>query len=131
MKIVYDLYPARAVVIPSSTEISNFSGISFNDARYLQNARKVGPIRIVITDEVIMIAADSHNGPMLIFQEKYDKSSLVLNKKATKSSERESRLKTVSGKSVIFGKDDDCGCGSKLRAWNPYRTMYSIKDPTE
>lgn len=127
MKILYDLFPGQAVVTPSGTEISNFSSISFNDARYLQNARKVGPVRIVVTDEVIMIAADSNSGPMLIFQEKYDKSTLVL----AKGKIRESRLKTVTGKSIILSKDDDCGCGSKLRGWNPYRTMHSIKDPTE
>ena len=37
---------------------------------------------------------------------------------------------TVSGKRFAFKKDTNCGCGSRLRSWNPYKTLSSIKDPT-
>jgi hypothetical protein len=127
VRIIYDSFPARAVVIPSHAEFTGFETISLNSARFITNARLVSAVRIIITDDKILIGADSHSGPMLIFQEKYDKSTLVL----AKGKVKESRLKTPTGKSVIFGRDDDCGCGSKLRAWNPYNTMYSTKDPTE
>jgi len=127
VRIIYDSFPARAVVLPDGTEVESFELLSLNSARMLKNARLVSSVRVIITDDRILIGADSNAGPMLIFQEKYDKSTLVL----AKGKVKECRLKTLTGKSVIFGRDDDCGCGSKLRAWNPYNTMYSTKDPTE
>jgi len=42
----------------------------------------------------------------------------------------DSQLLTESGKGLAFRRQDNCGCGSRLRAWNPYKTLNSIKDPT-
>jgi hypothetical protein len=35
-----------------------------------------------------------------------------------------------TGKTLAFKKDTNCGCGSSLRGWNPYRTLSSMKDPS-
>ena len=87
----------------------------------------VTAVRAVIADNVLMIAADSDQGPMLIFREKIDSESLVLEKGPQKIA----RLRTLSGKVVFLEKDANCGCGSRLRGWNPYKTMYASGDPTE
>lgn len=126
MKIVTDIFPAKTVVIAPDHGLT--------DAEYraltIQNtaaatARRIDAVRVVVTDEIVMIAADTHGGPMLIFREKYVPQNSVIIKRSETS-----RLITESGKIVLFTKDDDCGCGSKLRAWNPYRTVYSAKDPS-
>ena len=128
MKIVYDVYPAKALVAPQRREIDTYEFATMNLTTEIKDSRRVNDVRVVITDEVVMIAADSSSGPMLIFQERYNPESLVLDKDKRSLS----RIQTVSGKSIVFSKDEaSCGCGGKLRAWNPYRTVYSSKDPTE
>lgn len=118
MRVIYDLFPARVRVIPSERitrdELSTATVIT-----RVPNSRMVDAVRIVLTDDTIMIAADSSQGPMLIFREKYTKENLDLQKKHGGVS----RLMTDSGKMLVFEKDSNCGCGSRLRGWNPYRTL--------
>jgi hypothetical protein len=127
MKIVFDMFPARVLVIPEQESNADLNHEDLAFTTPVPNSRKVEAVRIVLTEQTIMIAGDSSNGPILIFQEKYDPSSLVLNKNRSKPG----RLVTHNGKIIVFQKDENCGCGSKLRAWNPYRTVYSTKDPIE
>jgi hypothetical protein len=127
MQIVFDLFPARVFVAPQSDELD---ALTYEELTVLSSAphsRRVDAVRVVITEATVMIAADSPSGPMLIFQEKYDPASLQTQKNRAKPS----RLRTLSGKVIVFEKDENCGCGSRLRSWNPYRTVYSTKDPIE
>lgn len=125
MKIVHDLFPAKVRV---SAEYRFADDIDSTPILEKKATRVVDAVRVVLLDNVVMIAADSHNGPMLIFREKYDPTTLLILKN---SKEAESRVVTESGKLILFKKDENCGCGSKLRAWNPYGTVNSVKDPTE
>ena len=128
MKIVIDVFPAKTVMIPPDHGLSDEEyhalAMSGSQGVSITGSRRIDAVRVVVTDEIVMVAADSHQGPMLIFREKYILSSAVIKKR-----NEQSRLMTVSGKILLFTKDDDCGCGSKLRAWNPYNTVYSTKDP--
>ena len=127
MRVTFDLFPAKVLVIPPSEELD---ALVYEDIAFLStvaNGRRVEAVRIVFTEATVMIAGDSPQGPVLIFQEKYDPTSLILNKNRSKPM----RVRTLNGKVLVFTKDDNCGCGSKLRAWNPYRTVYSTKDPIE
>ena len=127
MKIITDIFPAKTVVLPAEHGLTEeqYQALTILTARNASpHARRVDAVRIVVSDDLVMVAADSHGGPMLIFREKYiPERSTILKRNQT------SRITTVSGKILIFTKDDDCGCGSKLRAWNPYRTVDSSKDP--
>jgi len=126
VNVIFDLFPARAIVCPDATVLSTeFKGtFSWPDAVHVQHSRRVEAVRVVLTNDTVMIAADSNSGPMLIFRERYDPATLEKTKKwAT--------LTTVTGKFLAVEKDENCGCGSRLRTWNPSRTMNSIKDPTE
>jgi hypothetical protein len=126
MKIIYDLFPAQALVTaPNLVTRDAYAELQVTDAQHFEHSRRVEPVRVVITDDTIMIAADGANGPMLIFREKYLQDTLLLDKKGT------SRLITVHGKALAIRKDSGCGCGSMLRAWNPYKTLHSTKDPTK
>ena len=127
MHIVFDMFPARVLVIPEQDSNATLSQEDLGYTTPVPNSRKVEAVRVVLTEATVMIAGDSSNGPVLIFQEKYDPSTLVLNKNRSKPG----RLTTVNGKIIVFQKDENCGCGSKLRSWNPYRTVYSTKDPIE
>lgn len=128
MKVVYDVYPAKALVTPPRKETDTYELATMTLHTEVQHSRRVNDVRVVITDEVVMIAADSSSGPVLIFQERYNPENLILDK----DKRNISRVQTVTGKSIAFSKDEaSCGCGGKLRAWNPYRTVYSKNDPTE
>jgi hypothetical protein len=125
MKVVYDVYPAKALVTPQKREFDSYEFSTMTLTTEIRDSRLVNDVRVVITEHTVLIAADSSNGPMLIFREKYLPDTLLLDKKGT------TRLITVNGKALAFRKDSGCGCGSMLRAWNPYKTLHSMKDPTQ
>lgn len=78
--------------------------------------------RVVITDEVIVVAKDSPQGPQIVFREAYETYIPAEDPK------KDSWVVTKSGKMLAFKKDTGCGCGSRLRGWNPYKTLTSTKD---
>jgi len=124
MKIVYDNFPLRSRVCPAGT-VESDQYETFQVYERIPRSRMVTAVRAVITSDTIMIASDSDQGPMLIFREKYDPESLILSRDAKKTA----RLRTLTGKVIVLEKDANCGCGSRLRSWNPYRTMYATGDP--
>jgi hypothetical protein len=78
--------------------------------------------RVIVTDEQVIVAKDGHDGPQIVFQEKYE--TFIPSEKSI----QDSFVVTSSGKMLAFKKDTGCGCGSRLRGWNPYKTLNSIKD---
>jgi hypothetical protein len=117
MSKTLDIFPAYAVVLPANT-ITNLYDI----AALLpmpKGAARVETVRIVVIEGRIMIVQDSPEGPTLIFQEKY----LELKKEG-----KYHLMRTESGKALLFGKDANCGCGSRLRTWNPFNIVQSTKD---
>lgn len=109
MKIVADVFPAAVAIAPSGAEIDfdNFGPRGGGP----QGTRRLDRCRIVLVNDRIMIAVDSPEGPTLVFQEKY-----VLHQKK----EKLHIVETLDGKVMVFRKDDNCGCGSRLRSWQPY-----------
>lgn len=128
MKIIYDLYPAKVLVTPPYRANDSYDQATMTFTTEVKDSRRVDSVRIVITEETVMIAGDSSSGPVLIFQERYNPENIILDK----NKKNPSRLTTVNNKTLVFAKDEaSCGCGSMLRSWNPYNTVYSSKDPTE
>lgn len=78
--------------------------------------------RVIVTDEMVIVAKDSPEGPQIVFREAYE--TFIPSEKAAE----DSWVVTKTGKMLAFKKDTGCGCGSRLRGWNPYRTLNSIKD---
>lgn len=115
MRIIRDVFPAHLAVVPAG-EIADVYDLKSSPAT--KGSHYVATTRVVVTDEAVIVAQDSPNGAQIIFQEKYE----VFLKGD------ENRVVTKSGKMLAFSKDTNCGCGSRLRSWNPYRTLNSIKD---
>ena len=109
MKTQVDIFPARvAIAPPDSLEDEN----SLLPTSPLKNGvRKVDRCRVTVLNGKIFIAVDSPEGPKLVFRE-----SLV----STFEEDRIYRVKTETGKVIAFQKDQNCGCGSRLRSWSPY-----------
>ena len=119
MKIDYDVFPAHASVASASYVGVLQAHPPTDGTAYLQTSRVI--IFSVEDSQVILIAQDTPEGAQVVFQEKIAEFDL---------SEVQYFGTTVSGKRFAFKKDTNCGCGSRLRSWNPYKTLSSIKDPT-
>lgn len=126
MKVLHDVFPARVRVVPADA-VPAAEELGALTVFWREAGRMVDRVRVVVTEKTVMVAADSSSGPVLIFQERYRPESVAW----SRSRKDTHRLVTESGKLLLVAHDASCGCGSKLRAWNPYRTVYSTKDPVE
>jgi hypothetical protein len=121
MQIKQDIFPAHLQVAQAglfSSPQDMRSTPPMDETYYLSKTR------IVVTDKQIIVAHDSNTGPVIVFREEY-----VQHNKSNVATE-DSYVVTVTGKMLVFSKDVNCGCGSRLRGWNPYKHLYSTKDPT-
>lgn len=127
MRVLHDLFPAFITVVPPNV-VDDFKSVAVTSSNLPTGARYLERVRIVVTSDsksnIVMVAADHHTGPRLIFSERL----ADLNWSGNKTDD--SQLITESGKIIAFKYQKGCNCGSRLRSWSPYRTMDSIKDPT-
>jgi hypothetical protein len=115
MKVLKDIFPAHIAVVPAGFLDDIYD---LKSAPATKGAYYLATTRVIVTDEIIVVAQDSPEGAKIVFQEKYE---VFL-------TEGEFRVVTVSGKMLAFKKDTNCGCGSRLRSWNAYKTIQSMKD---
>lgn len=121
MQILHDIFPAHLTVAQAGAYDDIHAVHShppMDDSYYLSKTR------VVVTDKQIIVAHDGAQGPVIVFREEYaqfDKSNVK---------NEDSYVTTVTGKMLVYKKDENCGCGSRLRSWNPYKHLYSTKDPT-
>ncbi len=127
MRVLHDLFPAFITVFPPNV-VDDFKTVKVSSSSNVSGARYLERVRVVIMSDdkgnIVMVAADHHTGPRLIFSERL----ADLNWSGNKTDD--SQLITMSGKIIAFKYQKGCNCGSRLRSWSPYRTMDSIKDPT-
>lgn len=116
MRILFDLFPAVLVAAtPGLVEdLDDLKVVPPTEETFM-----VDKCRIVVDEDIIIVAVDSPEGARVIFQEEY--SVFVKNRPG------ESKIITKSGKMLAFKRDNDCGCGSRLRSWNPARTIKTLK----
>lgn len=84
-----------------------------------QGTRKVDRTRVAVVRDLVLIARDSPEGPQLVFREKVVEQF---------HRDKYSYIRTDSGKILVLTKDDNCGCGSRLRSWNPYGNIVSSSE---
>lgn len=121
MKVKVDLFPSHFSVTPSGV----YKNVSELTAQPVVRSKKVfyvSKTRVVLWSkdgtDFITVASDSPEGPQVVFQQKYVEMT---------ENDGVYRLLTIEGKMIAFEKDSNCGCGSRLRSWNPYKTLQSIK----
>jgi len=129
MRVRHDLFPANITVVPPNvTDDFRSVLVSSSCSKIHTGARYLEKVRLVVLEDdessVLLVAADHHTGPRLIFSERLQD----LNWSGNKSDD--SQAITRSGKIIAFKYVKGCNCGSRLRSWSPYQTMDSIKDPT-
>lgn len=116
-----DLFPAIVLFAPPDS-VDPIIDLTISSPRP-QGTRRVDRSRVAIFDGKIFVAQDSPEGPKLVFREKiafYTPSE----------DGKTHHVLTESGKILAFAKDNDCGCGSRLRSWSPFGAhLDSSKDP--
>lgn len=120
MANVVDIFPAIVRIAPpgSLEDYTTFSTTGDSP----EGTRRLDRCRALVARGNLLIAVDSPEGPQLIFRELTE--SISGDRKLT-------QVLTSSGKIVAISKDNNCGCGSRLRAWNPYGAFItSSEDPT-
>ena len=118
-KILMDRFPCNLVAVaPGFTE----DVTTLSSEPPTKNSNYLDVTRVIITNEAIFVAKDSPEGAQIVFREAYE--TFIPSKDAGE----DSYVVTTAGKMLAFSKDRGCGCGSRLRGWNPYRTINSIKD---
>ena len=125
MSVKHDIFPAFVAVLPADDETPLLEMTS--GPLHPKQARQILTARVVVFNSRITIAVDGNDGPKVIFNQEIDPTTFH---KAPKQSEN-SHVQTLSGIKIAYRKDENCGCGSRLRSWNPYRILQSKNDPTE
>ena len=122
--VVADLFPAIIALAPPGTieDITTFRPTY--RAEHPEGTRIIDRARITLTDTKVLIAVDSPTGPTLVFREDY--AEHIKDK-----SRREHYIRTASGKILSVTKDQNCGCGSRLRSWSPLGNILNSTEPTE
>lgn len=112
MRKSVDVFPAVIKVAPEN---------SVEDFATLQpvgpsptGTRRLDRCRVVILADTLMVVVDSPEGPDLVFQEKVKQFS---------TEGGVTHVLTENNKAAAFQKDTNCGCGSRLRSWNPYKAI--------
>jgi hypothetical protein len=116
-----DLFPAIIYLAPPGS-VPVPTDLTFRDRP--QGTRKVDRCRVALVNGSLYIVVDSPDGPKVVFREKavfYERSA----------DRKFHHAQTETGKVMVFGKDENCGCGSRLRSWSPFgATARSSADPT-
>ena len=109
-----DVFPAVVKLAPPGS-LSDYTQLQ-PSGEAPQGTRRVDRCRVVILNDLILIAQDAPEGPRVIFKERVE---------AFQNEKKTTHVLTVSGKILVVNKDDNCGCGSRLRGWNPYGSIIS------
>ena len=116
-----DTFPA-ILYLAAPDSLKKYTDLQFHGERP-QGTRKVDRARIAVLNGVLHVVIDAPEGPKLVFREK-----LAAYEKDEHNSSHHAL--TVSGKILVWDKDNNCGCGSRLRSWNPFgNTLNSTADP--
>jgi hypothetical protein len=116
-----DLFPAVILVAPPES-LSDYTKLIFFQDKP-KETRRVDRCRVSILNSTIYVVVDTPEGFSIIFKEKLADYS---------KSDAQHNAITVSGKILAFRKDENCGCGSRLRSWSPFgKQVTSNNDPQE
>ena len=121
-----DLFPAYVVIATADfpTPIEEISS-----APPTPGTAQITIARVVVSNTRIIVAQDGPQGPQIVYDEAIDPESHF---KSASPLTLDSYVTTATGVKIVFKKDTACGCGSRLRSWNPTGGIStSIKDPTE
>ena len=125
MRVIQDIFPA--VVSMTSTEPTPEAPLTASNPATTLNARRLDRARVITTDERIIVAMDSPEGPVIVFNQAYDQETAHIAKGKTADSTMVTLYQEDANQIYIaYRKSEDCSCGSRLRGWRPFGSTYSV-----
>lgn len=112
---VSDLFPAVVVIYPSVVVCgweSPFSAVGLSDS----GGKIFSDSRVIVHKNLVIVGINSARGPVLGFRAEVAE---------VFKDGRFTRVLTTNGDLVVFAPSKGCGCGSRLRSWNPYGNIVS------
>ena len=114
-----DVFPALVSVYRPDVVLlmeSPFDSVGLSD----EGAEKFSECRVIVQKNLLIVGAHTARGVQAVFRGEVEEIF---------KSGQFTRVLTRSGHLVVFAKSKGCGCGSKLRSWNPYgKFVRSSKD---
>lgn len=131
-KVRADVFPAIVVVAPPGAPRASSlrpPRVHHTDPRS-DGSELLQSVRVIVTDDTAYIYQDSADGPVLVFRERLAEYTPPPHPRTQRLSSppREASLTTDSGKTMSFRKSGGCGCGSRLKTFNPFTTQGSKND---
>lgn len=105
-----DLFPALVTIYPphllDGHEFPFESFGVFNDggSRFFES-------RVIVHNNQVIVGSDTARGAQTMYKAQVQSVSKIA---------EYTRVLTVDGNLVVFAPSKGCGCGSRLRSWNPY-----------
>lgn len=124
VSVKQDIFPAFVAMAPADDPVVYTDMTS--GPLFPKTARQITVARVVVFGGSITIAIDGNDGPKIVFREAIQANTFIKGPNPKK----DSYVVTASGIKIAFRRDDACGCGSRLRSWNPYNSIHSSQDPT-
>jgi hypothetical protein len=125
-----DVFPAVITLAPPDSPQR-----ATNQGRPPEDHRRLDKCRVVVTLDQVLIFQDASGGPQLIFSERLASytappptRSLTIR---SQGQFREATATTDSGKTLSFARQGGCGCGSRLRSFDPFSATYSTQAPLQ
>lgn len=125
MSVKYDLFPAYITFAPADEPTPAREMRS--GPPHPKGSRHLDRARVIVYQDKVLVAIDGDKGPQVVFRDTYAPKDFVRSKTRTE----DSYLTTATGKKIAFRRNDSCACGSRLRSWNPYKTLNASGDPTK
>jgi hypothetical protein len=88
--------------------------------------------RLIVTTDTVYVYQDSPSGPELVYTERlasYD-AGVPVHRRTRTMPAREASAVTDSGAEVTFARASGCGCGSRLKYFDPWSAQLSTAAST-
>lgn len=108
-----DVFPALVAVYPPAV-VAGFESPYVSVGIADVGATKFYESRVIVHKNSVIVGADGARGAHKVFGDSYSSDSAVT------SDGKFTRVITDGGFLVVYAKSRGCGCGSRLRSWNPY-----------
>lgn len=84
--------------------------------------------RVILTTDTVLVYQDSPTGPALVYSERlasYDP-GVPVHRRTRGTPARMPSATTDSGSEVTFTRSGGCGCGSRLKSFDPFSTTLNV-----
>jgi hypothetical protein len=112
----------RTDVFPAYVTINPALKAQEDEPQILEKAR------VVVTGDTVYVFKDSPTGPALVYSDRlqsYDP-GVPVHRRTRSRPARTPSLVTESGDQVSFGRSGSCGCGSRLKSFDPFPQISQV-----